>query len=200
MKAPWRVAALLAVFLTPDAVRADMGMPGFKSRELRVVIDDLADHPEYLFFRVHPDWPTRTQQPTDFHPAPVSEFELRLKSGKYASIIKLLAVPRRLIGPRGEVDWEAVAKNAPGVLYSDPVQIRGLGDVAILWPVDYEVHHYRVDLADGKLFLTLASVEHGSDGFSSWIPGILTALAVTGIGVWIARRRIRSRRAGLPSP
>ena len=66
--------------------------------------------------------------------------------------------------------------------------------VLVLWPADYEVRHFRVDLADGQLKFTPGAVEQGSNGFASWLPGLIAAAAITGLGIWLVRR-LRRRAA-----
>jgi hypothetical protein len=180
--------ALLVALQCPNAARADMGTPGFKQLELRVVIDNLDDYAEYQFFMVGPSW----QPSTKDGPAPslVTAEGWRLYVAGPSAVWKLIAVPRQRAEP---VDWEALA---PKVLSSNTVECPRRDSVPGVWPFDYEVRHYRIGLVDGQLSLALVSVEQRSHGFSSWLPAIFTTVAITGVGLWIVRRRRRARASG----
>ncbi len=180
-----RWATLLVALLSPSAARADMGMPGFKYLELRIVIDNLDDYPDYQFFMGGP--PTKD----DPARAPITAEGCHLTVGRQWVIWKLVAVPRQHPEPAVPVDWEALA---PRVLSSNAVQCPSRGSVPGLWPYDYEARHYRISISEGQLTLSLVSVEQRSDGFSSWLPAIFTTVAITGVGLWIVRRRRSATR------
>ena len=198
MNTSWRIAALLAVLLSPGAARADMGFPGLKDIGLLIVLDNLDDYPDYRFYFV----PAHALDPKlkrweYFYPGPR---ELRVRWSMPTAYV-LVAVPRQQVGADGRMSSDAMVEGTPGVLHSNRVEKVARTDASppIIWPFDYEKRRYRVDLTDGRLSLTLVSVGQGSDSILSWIPAILTALAITGIGVWVVRRR-RRRRTTVPSP
>ena len=76
MRGVWWIAVLV-VALGPEAARADMTAPGFKARNLRVVIDNLDDYPDHAFYLVAVSWvdpsekkygPGKPQQPPQVKP------------------------------------------------------------------------------------------------------------------------------------
>lgn len=200
MKGYWWIAGLV-VLMAPGAVMADVGVPGFKSRELRVVIDNLDDYPNHVFYLVAAGWvvpgekemgPGKPEKPSRVVPG---ELHRPGYSARWAHNWMLVAVPR---DRAASVDWNALAQGTPGVLHSNRVQLSQPGSVIFLSPEDYETRHFRVTLADGQLTLTPGAVEEGSDGFASWFPAIALATAFLGFGllmVWVARRVRRKARA-----
>ena len=52
MKPSWFVAPLSALLLVSDVVRAGVSVPGFKSPDLQVLIDNLGDSQEHHFVQV----------------------------------------------------------------------------------------------------------------------------------------------------
>jgi hypothetical protein len=181
--------------------------PGFKSRELRVVIDNLGDYPEYHFFLVPGAWLSEEAEKAD-GPSRPDRAERLVPGATYlpgypARFLHkwvLVAVPRQGTAPEGPVRWAALAKSAPGVLHSEPVQLAAPRAVILLSPEDSETHHFHLAQSGGQLIFTPGAVERGSNGFGSWVPAILLCLvlsaAVLGMGVWIAwrvRRRYRNR-------
>jgi hypothetical protein len=181
-----------------------MGTPGFKFRELRVVIDNLGDYPEYTFFLVPSAWisaedartapgPGRSDRARSLVPGEIHRPGYPVR---FLHDWVLVAVPRQRVAPDGQADWEALAGSAPGVLHSEQVRLAQPASVIILSPLDYEEHHFRVALSGNQFTLTPGSVERGSDGFTSWLPGLLLTVAVAGVGLWIVwrvRRRFRAR-------
>ncbi len=188
--------ALLALLLSPGAARADMGFPGEKRRELRLVIDNFDDYPGYYFFWVSLS-DLQTRPPYKAHCTP-REHRF-VGSGEYTLELVLVAVPRELVGPDGQVEWEALAKVASGVLHSDLVRVIKPSSVFVLWPYDYETRHYTVAVIDKRLTLKSGPVEQGTNGPNSWVPGIIAALAVFGLGVWGVWRVRRRRRSPVVS-
>jgi hypothetical protein len=181
MKALRWVAVLLFAVLGPGGVRADMRTPGFKSLGLQVVFDNLDDFPEYRFYRALRGW-----QPQDSDPEPESltSAGFRINDGK-GNAFTLTAVPRR---------WADPAKRATSViLYSDMVVCPQRAEFPGIWPVDYEERHFRIELAPDRVILTPGQVEMRSDGFRSWVPGLLTTGVLITLGMWLVRRVRRPR-------
>lgn len=202
MKAMWWAVACFGTILCPGAARADMGFPGFKFRELRVVIDNLDDYPDHDFYLVAAEWlnPAEGESGPERHLNPERE---RMTPGRphlpgyparFMHNWMLVAVGRLRTKQADRLGWKMLAADAPGVSRSNRVSLSQPPSVLVFNPNDYEVHHFHVTLADGQLTLTPGPVESGSDGFRSWLPGLLAATAVTGLGFLVVRRLRRPRR------
>ena len=196
MKRVWWLT-LLGVLLCSAPARADVVAPGFKFRELRVVIDNLNDYPDYSFYLVAAPWvvpgekeygPGKPDKPSR---VTLGQVHRPGYSARWQHDWMLVAVPRERAD---SVDWKALAAGTPGVLHSNRVRLAQPSPALVIWPRDYELRHFRVSLADGQLALTPGAVEEGANGSASWLPGLIAAAALTGMGLWIAHRiRRRSR-------
>jgi len=171
----WMVGLLFTV-LAPGLVRADMGMPGFKSIELQVVFDNLDDFPDYHFYLAQPGWRPSDTEP---EPEPLTSAGIRVNHGK-GMYWTVAAVPRR---------WGDRTAGVPAdILYSDRVEVPSRESLPGIWPVDYEVRHFRIELAPGRLVITPGPVERHADGFSSWAPCLASVGALLALGTWLIWR------------
>jgi|GEM_PF-3534560 len=207
MKASW-IAAFGGLALCPGVVRADVSTPGFKLPALLVAIDNLGDYPDYHFYLVPSEWLEPTHQQTGpgrgdrphGHVMP-GEFYGPGYPARFLHQWTLVAVPRQRAEVSGEASWELLMASERGVFHSNPVDLFEPRSVLLFNPKDYEVHHFRVEISDGRLSLTPGQVEQGSNGFSSWLPailGVLVVAAIVGLGLWGVRRwRARNR---IPAP
>jgi hypothetical protein len=171
-----------------------MSFPGEKRIELRIVFDNLDDYAEYQFVLLRPGWQDQVGGQEKFPGLRSKEIRF-VGGGGYRMELLLFAVPRRLVAADGLVSRETLLSGTSDVLCSNPVQVTKTDSVLILWPFDYRECRIRTVLADGRLTLTPGPVEHFSNGFTSWVPALLTALVVTGLGVWLVRRLRRGRHA-----
>lgn len=206
MRTWWAVAAM-CVLAAPGAARADVPATGFKFRDLRVVIDNLDDYPDHVFYLAAAGWlgpagprfglsgseePRQLVPGQPFRPGHAARWQ-------YEWV--LVSLPRRW-AERGEVTWAALAPDAPGARHSNRVHLAQPGSVPILNPVDYEVRHFRISFDGDRPTLAPGAVELHADGFGSWVPAVLLTAAVVVAGLWVARRLTRSARTrpGAPTP
>jgi hypothetical protein len=192
--------AVLGLLAAAGATRADVGVPGFKGVDTLVSLDNMADFPDHVFFFVVPGWVTgeRTSGP------PRPAVPPRVSPGSFYSPgyplrfhhqWMLVALPRRQ-AEKPDLDWAALAAVNPGVLHSNHFELAAAGVVFLLNPKSYELYHFQVSLADGRLTVTPGPVESVSFEVNSvrvptWIPGLALTAAFVGLGLWIIRRRRR---------
>jgi hypothetical protein len=202
------VALAVFAFLMPVAeVRADVGVPGFRRVDTLLSFDNLGDFPEHVFFLVVPNWLEGKDTPGSRKPSapqrvtPDSFHAPNSNALRWNREWVLVAVPRRQgEESRADVGWDALSAGNTGVLHSNKLALSRAGDVFLLYPQSYELHHFRVALESGKLTVTPGSVESvsfdvGSVRVPTWAVGVALTMVAIGLGFWFIRWR--RRRAAL---
>ena len=146
MKRVWWVT-LLGLLLESRCGAGRHGpAPGFKFREMRIVIDNLDEYPDYAFYLVAARWVGAEKE--DFGPGQpdqavadrcrVSALRPATRPGGRTNGC-WSPLPRERVEHGGPVDWQVLVAGAPGVLHSNVVPLAQPSPVLVLWPADYEV-------------------------------------------------------------
>jgi hypothetical protein len=198
-----RYVGVLLVFLVLPAraerVRADMAMPGTKRISHGVCFDNLPDSPEFVFFLS----PTLLVEPADGTTQRMGDYPVRVGSGvvhhlgravRFGWDWTLVAVPRVQLDDSPEpVSRKLLSADTPGVLHSNSFRFPDYDSVLIIYPKDFDVHHFQVDMTDGKLTATRTRIEDvsfqvGSFRVPLWPINLLICGAIAWLGIWWFRR------------
>jgi hypothetical protein len=196
----YAVVALTTLLLSWRPVGADTVPPWYRFVTHQYSFDNLADYPDHVFFLTPPQALSLrpfTNFPGDAYPA-------RLRAGEVFSPTipirhcewLLIAVPRsRVDDAGGPVDHTLLGAETPGTLHSARFPPPSFDSAFYFNPRERVLHHYRVEISEGKVTLSETGLETSYASTPLWLIGLLSAGAFTWLGIRWSRRRDRKADA-----